>query len=99
MASTAASATSTAQVQQELEEVKVIMQDNLNKAIERGENLQDLQLKTEELQESSQQFQKTAKEVKRQMWWKDTKMQIIIGVVVVCVLALIIGLSVGLSKK
>jgi hypothetical protein len=42
------------------------MEKNIQSVVERGENLNELQLKTEELQVSSQQFEKTAKEAKKQ---------------------------------
>ena len=37
------------------------------------------------------QFKKGANQVKRQMWWKDMKLKIIIALVVIVIIAIIIG--------
>lgn len=46
------------------------MRDNLNKVQERGENLNDLQGKTDNLAVSAGQFRRGANRVRKQMWWK-----------------------------
>eukprot|EP00842_Homolaphlyctis_polyrhiza_P000020 jgi/Hompol1/1018/HPOL_004417-RA len=59
--------------------------------MQRGEQLDTLQNKTEDLQNSSLQFKKGANKVRREMWWKDFKLKLIIGGVVAVVLVIIIG--------
>ncbi|KAJ3223416.1 SNAP receptor, synaptobrevin, partial [Clydaea vesicula] len=61
----------TAQVQNQVDEVVGIMQDNISKVMQRGEQLDTLQNKTDDLQNSSQQFKKGASRVRKQMWWKN----------------------------
>ncbi|KAH6563090.1 hypothetical protein BASA50_004619 [Batrachochytrium salamandrivorans] len=79
-----------AQVQQQVDEVVGIMQDNIHKVMQRGEQLDTLQNKTEDLQNSSLQFKRGANRVRKEMWWKDMKLKLIIGGVVAVVLVIII---------
>ncbi|XP_037548191.1 vesicle-associated membrane protein 8 isoform X2 [Nematolebias whitei] len=83
------------QVQSQVNEVKVILKDNINKVLERGDRLDDLIGKTDELQDSANSFQRTSTRVARKYWWKNVKMMIIIGVVVLIVLILIILAATG----
>ncbi|KAM4577781.1 vesicle-associated membrane protein 5 [Fundulus diaphanus] len=68
------------QAQEEVEEVKGIMLDNMNKADERSDKLNDLEQQAEELQEKAKMFEKTTRKLKKQeMPYK--KMLIALGVV------------------
>ncbi|XP_018549836.1 vesicle-associated membrane protein 8 isoform X2 [Lates calcarifer] len=78
------------QVQGQVNEVKVILKDNINKVLERGDRLDDLIGKTDDLQASADSFQKTSTRVARKYWWKNIKMMIIIGVIVLIIVILII---------
>ncbi|KAM7018028.1 vesicle-associated membrane protein 5 [Tautogolabrus adspersus] len=78
--------------QDDVEEVKVIMLDNLNKADERGDKLNDLEGRADELLEKSKTFEKKANQVKQKKRWENKKMKLVfIGVGVVAAL-IIIGL-------
>ncbi|XP_016360451.1 vesicle-associated membrane protein 8-like [Sinocyclocheilus anshuiensis] len=81
------------QVQDQVNDVKVILKDNINKVLERGERLDDLIGKTDDLQATADSFQRTSTRVARKMWWRNTKMMIIIGVVVLAIIILIILLA------
>ncbi|KAK7120119.1 hypothetical protein R3I94_020211 [Phoxinus phoxinus] len=83
------------QVQEQVNDVKVILKDNINKVLERGERLDDLIGKTDDLQATADSFQKTSTRVARKMWWRNTKMMIIIGVVVLAIIVLIILFATG----
>ncbi|KAJ8401879.1 hypothetical protein AAFF_G00374600 [Aldrovandia affinis] len=82
------------QVQNQVNDVQVILKDNINKVLERGEKLDDLIDKTDDLQATADSFQKTSTRVARKYWWKNMKMMIIIGVIVVIIIVLI-GLFAG----
>ncbi|XP_046873781.1 vesicle-associated membrane protein 8 isoform X4 [Hypomesus transpacificus] len=86
------------QVQGQVNEVKVILKDNINKVLERGEKLDDLIDKTDDLRSSADTFQRTSTRVARKYWWKNTKIMIIIGVVVVIAVILIILFATGVIK-
>ncbi|XP_060893167.1 vesicle-associated membrane protein 5-like isoform X1 [Labrus mixtus] len=80
------------QAQDDVEEVKGIMLDNMNKADERGDKLNDLEDRADELLEKSKHFEKTANQVKQKKRWENKKMKLVfIGVGVVAAL-IIIGL-------
>lgn len=66
------------------------MQDNLNKASQRGDRLDALQDKTDNLATSAQGFRRGANRVRKQMWWKDMKMRICIVVGIIILLVIII---------
>lgn len=66
------------------------MKDNINKVSQRGENLNSLQDKTDNLATSAQGFRRGANRVRKQMWWKDMKMRICIIVGIILLLIVII---------
>lgn len=71
------------------------MRDNINKVSQRGERLDALQDKTDNLAQSAQGFRRGANRVRKQMWWKDMKMRVCI-VIGVIVLLLVIILPAGM---
>jgi vesicle-associated membrane protein 4 len=66
------------------------MRDNINKVSERGERLDSLQDKTDNLAVSAQGFRRGANRVRKQMWWKDMKMRLCIIAAVVILLLIVI---------
>lgn len=66
------------------------MRDNINKVSQRGERLDALQDKTDNLAVSAQGFRRGANRVRKQMWWKDMKMRIWICIGIVVLLVVII---------
>lgn len=67
-----------------------IMRDNITKVAERGERLDTLQDKTDNLAVSAQGFRRGANRVRKQMWWKDMKMRLFIALGVIVLLLIII---------
>eukprot|EP00835_Amoeboradix_gromovi_P001955 NODE_100_length_20777_cov_0.240884.p17 type:complete len:126 gc:universal NODE_100_length_20777_cov_0.240884:5662-6039(+) len=80
----------TKQLQSEVNEVVGIMQDNIHKVMERGEQLDQLQTKTDDLQQSSMQFRRGANRVRRQMWWRDMKVKLLIGGTIIIIIIIIV---------
>jgi len=81
----------TAALQAEIDSTVGIMRDNINKVSERGERLDSLQDKTDNLQRSAQGFRRGANRVRKAMWWKDMKMRMcIIGAIIAIILIVII---------
>ncbi|CAF3568135.1 unnamed protein product [Rotaria socialis] len=87
------------QMQSEINDVTDIMRQNIRLGIERGANLDDLEIKAEDLNNYSQQFAYGAHEVHNKYWWKNVKMWILIIIIVVIILTLIIVLSVLAAKN
>jgi len=88
----------TDELQREIDSTVRQMQDNLNKASQRGDRLDALQDKTDNLATSAQGFRRGANRVRKQMWWKDMKMRICIIVGIIILLIVIIVPSVIASK-
>jgi len=80
----------TAQIQAQIDETVGVMRENINKVNERGENLDSLQNKTDNLAVSAQGFRRGANQVRKRMWWKDVKMRIVIIIAIVALLCVII---------
>src|SRR5215470_15050900 len=67
------------------------MRDNINKVSERGERLDSLQDKTDNLAVSAQGFRRGANRVRKAMWWKDMKMRMcIIGTIIILLIIIIV---------
>ncbi|KNE64586.1 hypothetical protein AMAG_09944 [Allomyces macrogynus ATCC 38327] len=86
----AAGPSKTSAIQAQVNEVVGIMQQNIEKVMERGERLDTLQTKTEDLSQSANQFRRGATKVRKQMWWKNMKLKIIVFLIVVAILLAII---------
>lgn len=66
------------------------MRENINKVSQRGERLDSLQDKTDNLAVSAQGFRRGANRVRKQMWWKDMKMRVCLVICVIVLLLVII---------
>lgn len=77
----------------QINEVKDIMVQNIEKVLERGEKIDLLVDKTEALQNSANKFKKSAKRVSNTMWWKNCKMKILIAVLVLAFIYFILALA------
>ncbi|XP_077600600.1 vesicle-associated membrane protein 5 isoform X1 [Stigmatopora nigra] len=80
------------QAQDDAEEVKDIMLENLNKAEERTGKLGDLEDRADELLRKSKAFEKKSNQVKEKTRWKNKKMKIVLIGVAVVVAIIVIGL-------
>lgn len=78
-------------MQGEVEEVKVIMLDNMNKAEERSGKLNELEDRADVLLEESKKFEKTSTQVKTKKRWENKKMKVVL--IAVAVVAGLIILS------
>jgi len=88
----------TAAIQAQIDDTVGIMRENITKVAERGERLDSLQDKTDNLAVSAQGFRKGANRVRKNMWWKDMKMRIIIGLAIAVILVIIIVSVVKATK-
>ncbi|KAF8483572.1 synaptobrevin-like protein [Russula ochroleuca] len=80
----------TAHIQAQIDDTVNIMRDNITKVVERQERLDSLQDKTDNLAVSAQGFRRNANRVRKNMWWKDMKMRLIIGVAIAVIIGIII---------
>ena len=76
---------------QQIDDTVGVMRENINKVSQRGERLDSLQDKTDNLAVSAQGFRRGANRVRKQMWWKDMKMRmcIIVGLIILIVIIVV----------
>ena len=82
-------------VRQQLDEVKGVMVQNIEKVLERGEKIELLVDKTDKLNQQAFKFEKQSKQLKNAMWWRNLKMKLMFAVIVIFILYIICGLACG----
>jgi len=92
------------EIQKEVEDVKEITRENVNKLVQNNEKLDVLQNKTDEMQKQSDQFKKQSKTLERMECCKNAKLTIIIaliigGIVVFLILVVVVPVAVTLKKQ
>ncbi|XP_061674186.1 vesicle-associated membrane protein 8 [Syngnathoides biaculeatus] len=79
----------------EVDGVKNIMTQNVDRILARGERLDDLMGKSEDLQDGAKHFKHTSHKVARTYWWKNVKLVVVIVVIVLIIVLIIILLATG----
>lgn len=82
----------------QVDDVKGIMGENVQRIIARGENLQDLDDRANNLTANANEFQRTSRTLKRKMWWQNLKMMLVLGLIVIVVIVIIIVAAVGVPS-
>jgi len=81
----------TAALQAQIDDTVGVMKENINKVSQRGERLDSLQDKTDNLAVSAQGFRRGANRVRKQMWWRDMKMRMcLIGGIIALLIVIIV---------
>lgn len=83
------------QVEGQVDELKGIMVKNIDAIADRGEKLELLIDKTEDLQANSISFKTTSRGLARSMWWKNMKITIIVVIVIILVIYFIVSAACG----
>lgn len=81
---------------QEIENVRDIMTENIERVLERGERIDLLVDKTDRLGGAARDFRVRSKGLRRRMWWKNVRLMVLLAVVVVFLLYLFVGFGCGL---
>ena len=77
-------------IEYQLQQVKVVMKDNVETLIENKESLEQLQLKTEIMDENAKLFKNNSQALKRQMRWKYIRNSLIILVLCLLLIGIIV---------
>jgi len=93
---TAAPADSLASARREIDSVRDIMTENIERVLERGERIDLLVDKTDRLGGSAHDFRVRSRGLRRQMWWKNIKVMALLVVVVIFLIYLFVGMGCGL---
>ena len=86
-------------VRAEMDNVRGIMNENIERVLERGERIDLLVDKTDRLGAGAHDFRVRSRGLRRRMWWKNAKLMVLLGVVAVFLLYLFIGFGCGLPGK
>ncbi|XP_026440007.1 vesicle-associated membrane protein 714-like [Papaver somniferum] len=82
-------------VRGEVEEVRTIMVDNIDKILDRGDRVELLVDKTATMQDSTFHFRKQSRRLRRALWMKNVKLLAMLTGVIIFVLYLIIAACCG----
>ncbi|KAH8705627.1 synaptobrevin-domain-containing protein [Talaromyces proteolyticus] len=88
----------TAEIQNQIDDTVRQMKNNMQDLSERGERLDSLQDKTDNLAVSAQGFRRGANRVRKQMWWKDMKMRVCLVIAVIILIIVIVVPAVVATK-
>ncbi|KAG2457508.1 VAMP2 protein, partial [Polypterus senegalus] len=78
------------QTQSQVDEVVDIMRVNVDKVLERDQKLMELDDRADALQAGASQFQTSAEGLKKKYLWKNRKMWICLGVVLLTLIIVIV---------
>ena len=79
------------QAREQVDEIKTEVQDNVNKLIVNGDNLNDLEDQTHNIRRGAEQFGKNSKSLERTMYWRKIRnIAIIIGIIILVIIIIII---------
>jgi len=82
-------------VRNEVDRVKDIMVANVETLMDRGERLELLVDKTENLSQHSVSFRRAGRQIRRQYWWQNTKMKIAVAFGIIIAIYIIVSISCG----
>lgn len=80
----------------QVDAVKGQMQDNIANMLKNTEKAEDMAAKSEQLNEQASVFKKRSTDLKKQMQWKNLKMTLILGGVI---LVIVLAITVPLIKR
>jgi vesicle-associated membrane protein 7 len=83
-------------VRGEIDGVRGIMTENIERVLERGERIDLLVDKTGRLGGSAGDFRVRSRGLRRRMWWKNVRLMVVLTVVVVFLVYLLVGFGCGL---
>ncbi|CAA7054067.1 unnamed protein product [Microthlaspi erraticum] len=85
-----------AKVKAQVTEVKGVMMENIEKVLDRGEKIELLVDKTENLRSQAQDFRAQGTKIKRKMWFDNMKIKLVVfGIVVALILIIILSVCHG----
>lgn len=94
-AAAANSADKLGKVEDQINEVKGVMIQNIDKVLQRGEKIELLVDKTEQLNEHAVVFHKGSRDLRRQLMWKNIKLTLLILLIIFAVCYVISALACG----
>lgn len=75
--------------------VTIQMRENISKALENSEKLDELECATEETVNHAKKFSSSTTKLRNKLWWRNTKLIVILVIIVLVFIAIIIGAICG----
>ncbi|KAI9797140.1 MAG: hypothetical protein M1833_005655 [Piccolia ochrophora] len=85
--------------QSEIDNVRGIMTENIERVLERGERIDLLVDKTDRLGGNARDFRVRSRGLRRRMWWKNIKLMALLVLVLIMVVYLFVGFGCGLPGQ
>ncbi|KAH8355198.1 hypothetical protein KR093_008172 [Drosophila rubida] len=86
---------SISRVHGQIDELKDIMIKNIDNLRDRGEKLELLVNRTENLSNNSVAFRKASRNLARQMFWKNIRIYVVVGLVIIFIIYVIVSMACG----
>ena len=83
-------------IELEIVSAKKNVSKTINNTIERGNNLEELEIKSEQLKENADMFHKQAKKVRWKIWLEKMKSNAVILTIVIIIILIIIAIILGI---
>ncbi|GMH13076.1 hypothetical protein Nepgr_014917 [Nepenthes gracilis] len=85
-----------AKVQAQISEVKGVMMENIEKVLDRGEKIDLLVDKTDNLHNQAQEFRQQGTKMRRKMWLQNMKIKLIVlGIIIALILIIVLSICHG----
>ncbi|XP_022955035.1 vesicle-associated membrane protein 721-like [Cucurbita moschata] len=87
-----------AKVKAQVSEVKGVMMENIEKVLDRGEKIELLVDKTENLHNQAQDFKTSGTKIRRKMWLQNMKIKLIVlGILIALILIIVLSVCHGFN--
>ncbi|GMN60264.1 hypothetical protein TIFTF001_029349 [Ficus carica] len=87
-----------AKVKAQVSEVKGVMMENIEKVLDRGEKIELLVDKTENLHQQAQDFRTAGTKIRRKMWLQNMKIKLIVlGILIALILIIVLSVCHGFN--
>ncbi|KAL5178349.1 putative vesicle-associated membrane protein 726 [Glycine soja] len=87
-----------AKVKAQVSEVKGVMMENIEKVLDRGEKIELLVDKTENLRSQAQDFRQQGTKIRRKMWFQNMKIKLIVlGIIIALILIIVLSVCGGFN--
>ncbi|KAK9093604.1 hypothetical protein Syun_028515 [Stephania yunnanensis] len=87
-----------AKVKAQVSEVKGVMMENIEKVLDRGEKIELLVDKTENLHQQAQDFRSAGTKIRRKMWLQNMKIKLIVlGILIALILIIVLSVCHGFN--
>ncbi|KAG6754356.1 hypothetical protein POTOM_042393 [Populus tomentosa] len=87
-----------AKVKAQVSEVKGVMMENIEKVLDRGEKIELLVDKTENLHSQAQDFRSQGTQIRRKMWLQNMKVKLIVlGILIALILIIVLSVCKGFN--